>query len=54
MVGIIGYGSYVPCYRIKAEEIAHQWGKNPETIKRGLLLKEKPFLVWMKIRLLFQ
>lgn len=41
MVGIIGYGSYVPRYRIKVEEIAHQWGKNAETIKRGLLLQQK-------------
>jgi len=41
MVGIIGYGSYLPRYRIKAEEIAKQWGKNAEQIKRGLLLKEK-------------
>ena len=41
MIGIIGYGSYLPRYRIKVEEIAHQWGRNPETIKRGLLLKEK-------------
>ncbi|MCK4357272.1 MAG: hydroxymethylglutaryl-CoA synthase [Candidatus Cloacimonetes bacterium] len=41
MVGIIGYGSYLPRYRIKVEEIAHQWGKNAETIKRGLLLKQK-------------
>jgi hydroxymethylglutaryl-CoA synthase len=27
--------------RIKVEEIAHQWGKEPESIKRGLLLQEK-------------
>ncbi len=41
MVGIVGYGSYLPKYRIKADEIAKQWGMDPESIKRGLLLKEK-------------
>ncbi len=41
MVGIVGYGSYLPKYRIKIEEIARQWGRDPETVKRGLLLKEK-------------
>jgi hydroxymethylglutaryl-CoA synthase len=41
MVGIVGYGSYLPRYRIKVEQIAHQWGKDPDTIKRGLMLQEK-------------
>jgi hydroxymethylglutaryl-CoA synthase len=41
MAGIVGYGSYIPCYRIKVEDIAHQWGKDPESIKRGLQVYEK-------------
>ncbi len=41
MAGIVGYGAFVPRNRIRAEEIAHQWGKDPATIQRGLLLKEK-------------
>ncbi len=41
MVGIVGYGAYVPKFRIKAEEIAEVWGSDPESIKRGLKIKEK-------------
>lgn len=41
MIGIVGYGSYVPAYRIKSRTIAEQWGDDPETIERGLLLSEK-------------
>ena len=41
MTGIVGYGAYLPRYRIKIEEIAAQWGKDPTTIKNGLLVHEK-------------
>lgn len=41
MIGICGYGSYLPKYRIKAETIAKQWGMDAESIKKGLLLYEK-------------
>ncbi len=41
MAGIVGYGAYIPRKRIRTEEIARQWGKDPETIRRGLLLEEK-------------
>ena len=41
MYGIVGYGSYVPRFRIRAEDIAHQWGADAEAYKKGLLLEEK-------------
>lgn len=41
MPGIVGYGAFIPRNRIRSEEIAHQWGKDPAAIQRGLLLKEK-------------
>jgi len=41
MAGIVGYGAYIPSFRIKTEEIARQWGKDPQVISRGLLLEEK-------------
>lgn len=40
-VGIVGYGVYIPRYRIKVEEIAKVWGGSPESIKKGLLISEK-------------
>ncbi len=41
MAGIVGYGAYVPAYRIKTKDIAEQWGNDPETFESGLLLSEK-------------
>ena len=41
MVGIVSYGTYIPAYRIKAEEIARIWGENAESIKSGLGVYEK-------------
>jgi len=41
MPGIVGYGAFIPRTRIRSEEIARQWGKDPVAIQRGLLLKEK-------------
>jgi len=41
MAGIIGYGAFVPSYRIKVEEIAKVWGDNPKSISNGLVVNEK-------------
>jgi len=41
MVGIVGWGAYIPRYRIKTGEIARVWGKDPETITKGLGIIEK-------------
>jgi hydroxymethylglutaryl-CoA synthase len=41
MAGIVGYGAFIPRNRIKTEEIASQWGKDPLAVRRGLLLEEK-------------
>lgn len=40
-VGIVGYGAHVPILRIKVEEIAKVWGKDPRKITEGLGVKEK-------------
>ncbi len=41
MVGIVGYGVYVPRFRIKVEEIARVWNRNPDSIKSSLGISEK-------------
>jgi len=40
-VGIVGYGVYVPKWRIKTENIAKVWGQDAEAIKKGLGVDEK-------------
>jgi hydroxymethylglutaryl-CoA synthase len=41
MAGIISYGIYVPQYRIRLEEIALAWDKNPDEIVSALHVEEK-------------
>lgn len=40
-VGLIGFGAYLPRYRIKVAEIASVWGKKPEAIRESLGIYEK-------------
>ncbi|MFO7836274.1 MAG: hydroxymethylglutaryl-CoA synthase [Candidatus Thorarchaeota archaeon] len=41
MVGIVGYGVYIPRYRIKTEDIADVWGEDGERMASGLGVYEK-------------
>lgn len=41
MAGIVGYGAYVPRFRIKTTEISRQWGTDGEVYRRGLMVEEK-------------
>ena len=41
MIGIVGYGGYIPRFRIRVEDIAAVWGKDPNIIKDGLNIEEK-------------
>lgn len=41
MLGIVGYGAYIPRYRVKIEDIAEVWNDDGEKMKSGLLINEK-------------
>ena len=41
MIGIVGYGCYIPWRRIKIEEIALMWKQDPILMKSSLKLNEK-------------
>lgn len=41
MTGIVGYGVYVPLYRVSLEEIARVWEKDGKAISKSLNVKEK-------------
>ncbi len=45
-VGIVGYGAYVPRYRITVEEIARVWNKDGKHVSAGLGVKEKAVAAW--------
>ena len=41
MSGIVGYGVYIPIYRIKTADIARVWGEDTDRIESGLGIIEK-------------
>jgi len=45
-VGIVGYGAYIPQFRLTAEEIARTWGKEEEPIINSLGVVQKAVADW--------
>jgi len=41
VAGIVGYGVYLPKYRIKVGEIAKVWGMDGERVSKSLIINEK-------------
>jgi hydroxymethylglutaryl-CoA synthase len=41
MIGIVGYGSYIPWRRIKIDEIAKVWQQDSQILKKSILVYEK-------------
>ncbi len=41
MVGIVGYGAYIPRFRIRPQDIAAVWGANGESMSKGLGITSK-------------
>lgn len=41
MSGIVSYGSYIPRFRIKPDEIARVWGEDPDNIRNGIYILSK-------------
>ena len=40
-VGMVGYGTYVPPYRLSIQEIATTWGKDGKIVEEGLGISQK-------------
>jgi hydroxymethylglutaryl-CoA synthase len=40
-IGIVGYGAYLPCWRIRAQDIACAWHQSTDRIASRLGLQEK-------------
>ena len=40
-VGIVGYGAYVPRFRITVDEIANTWHENGKAVSKGISVKAK-------------